>query len=609
MINLIKTNITNVRNILYKGCFDTKDYIAPAYINVMNPKYLEIDNVYYSTLIIINYSREQAELILKDIIDSNININISIFYEKLNTYKVIKDLTYHIGNVGVDLQNYSESRQDIDIAAFTYNDAKYIRKEIQLNNEDLYYIYIYLNVFSQDKRDLEYVLNKVEGILQSKGMQTRRAYFRQEQAFKSCLPFLHNDKDLKNAARRNVLTSGLLSTYPFLSSSIYDENGIFIGSNMNNNSLVFIDKYDNTKYKNANMCIFGTSGAGKSYYTKLLILRYRLLGIEQYVIDPEREYTGLCKSLDGTLLKIGPNSDTYINIFDIREESLEENQNGYLASKITKLLGFFNLIFGNMDEEEKSIVEEKLIETYKLKDITFNDESLYKDIDKNKINIKKQFKETKDMPILEDFYDILQKDKKTEKLRIKLIPFVKGSLSFFNNYTNIELDNKIIVGDIYELGEDNLKYGMYIFTELFWDKIKKNRSIKKSIYLDEIWRLIGVTSNKEVAGFIYKIFKTIRKYGGSAVAITQDISDLFSLDNGTYGRSILNNSSVKNFFSLEEENLNILQKYENISDREKIEIKSLKRGEALMIVGDDHIVTKIESAEFENDIIIGGKID
>jgi type IV secretory pathway VirB4 component len=378
---------------------------------------------------------------------------------------------------------------------------------------------------------------------------------------------------------------------------------------MNNNSLVFIDKYDNKKYKNANMCIFGTSGAGKSYYTKLLILRYRLLGIEQYVIDPEREYTSLCQNLDGTLLKIGPNSNTYINVFDIREESLEENQNGYLASKINKLLGFFNLIFGNMDEEEKSIVEEKLIQTYKLKGITFDDESLFKATDKSKINIKRQFKETKDMPILEDFYNILQQDKNTDKLRIKLIPFVKGSLSFFNNYTNIELNNKIIVGDIYELGEDNIKYGMYVFTELFWDKIKKNRTTKKSIYLDEIWRLIGVTSNKEVAGFIYKIFKTIRKYGGSAVAITQDISDLFSLENGTYGRSILNNSSVKSFFSLEEENLNILQKYENISDREKIEIKSLKRGESLMIVGDDHIVVKIESAGFENDIIIGGKID
>ena len=573
---------------------------------MMNPKYLEIDNIFYSTLIIINYNREQEDLILKDIIDSNINLNISMIYEKQNTYKVIKDLTYHIGNVGVDLQSYSENRQDIDIAAFTYSDAKYIRREIQLNSEDLYYLYVYVNVFSQSKKDLEYMLNKVEGILQSRGMQTRRAYFRQEQAFKMCLPFFGDIKEVKNVAKRNVLTTGLLSTYPFITSTVCDEDGIFIGANMNNNSLVFIDKYNNNKYKNSNMCIFGTSGAGKSYYTKLLILRYRLLGIEQYVIDPEREYENLCKNLDGVLLKIGPNSDTYINIFDIREESLEENQNGYLATKIGKLIGFFNLVFGNINEEEKSIIEEKLIETYKRKGINFDDETLYKEDDKDKINIKRKFKETEDMPILEDFYNVLSEDKKTEKLRIKLIPFVKGSLKFFNNYTSIKLNNKLIIADIYELGEENLKYGMCLFIELFWDKIKKNRKIKKSIYLDEIWRLIGVTSNKDVASFIYKIFKTIRKYGGSAVAITQDVSDLFSLENGTYGKSILNNSSIKNFFSLEEENLNILQQYENISDREKIEIKSLKRGESLMIVGDDHIVTRIESADFEDEIITGG---
>ena len=573
---------------------------------MMNPKYLEIDNIFYSTLIIINYNREHDDLILKDIIDSNINLNISIIYEKQNTYKVIKDLTYHIGNVGVDLQSYSENRQDIDIAAFTYNDAKYIRREMQLNNEDLYYLYVYVNIFSQSKKDLEYMLNKVEGLLQSRGMQTRRAYFRQEQAFKMCLPFFCDIKEVKNVAKRNILTSGLLATYPFITSTVCDEDGIFIGSNMNNNSLVFIDKYNNNKYKNSNMCIFGTSGAGKSYYTKLLILRYRLLGIEQYVIDPEREYEKLCENLEGVLLKIGPNSNTYINVFDIREESLEDNQSGYLATKIGKLIGFFNLVFGNINEEEKSIIEEKLIETYKRKGINFDDETLYKENDRDKINIKRKFKETQDMPILEDFYNILAEDKKTEKLRIKLIPFIKGSLKFFNNYTNIKLNNKLIIADIYELGEENLKYGMCLFIELFWDRIKKDRKIKKSIYLDEIWRLIGVTSNKDVASFIYKIFKTIRKYGGSAVAITQDVSDLFSLENGTYGRSILNNSSIKNFFSLEEENLNILQQYENISDREKIEIKSLKRGETLMIVGDDHIVTRIESADFEDEIITGG---
>ena len=144
---------------------------------------------------------------------------------------------------------------------------------------------------------------------------------------------------------------------------------------------------------------------------------------------------------------------------------------------------------------------------------------------------------------------------------------------------------------------------MFLFTTLFWDKIKKDRNIKKAIYLDEIWRLIGVTSNKEVASFIYKIFKTIRKYGGSGVAITQDISDLFSLENGAYGKSILNNSEIKTFFSLEEENIKLLSEFTNLSEKEKIEIKSLKRGECLMFVGDDHILTKVESSEEERKVI------
>lgn len=339
---------------------------------------------------------------------------------------------------------------------------------------------------------------------------------------------------------------------------------------------------------------------GKSYFTKLMILRYRLLGIEQYVIDPEREYTNLSKELEGTLIKIGPTSNTYINIFDIREESLEENEKGYLANKIIKLIGFFNLIFGNLNEEDKAIIEEKIIETYQKKGINFNNKSLYKKIGKKNI-----FKGTKDMPILEDFYNVLSESEKTKIFKIKLLPFIKGSLNFFNNYTNIQLNNKLIIADIFELGEENIKYGMYIFTDLFWDKIKKNREIKKAIYFDEIWRLISVTSNKEVASFIYKIFKTIRKYGGSAIAITQDISDLFSLEKGIYGKSILNNSNIKMFFSLEEENINILEKYSNISEKEKIEIKCLKRGECLIFAGEDHIICKVESAEFEKNIING----
>ena len=591
-------NIEN-KNI-YLGATDEKNKIYPSYINMQNPKYIEIDNLFYAGLIAVDYYREQTDLILKNLIETNIDMNISMFYEKQDPYKMIKDLTYHIGNVGVEIKETNENRQDMDIAAFTYNDAKYIRKEMQLNNEDLYFLYLYIILYDKDPKNLEYYLNKIEGITQSKGIQTRRANFRQEEIFLSTLPIMENKEIIKQASRRNILTSGLLATYPFISSTIFDSEGIFIGTNIYNNSLVFIDRYNTEKYKNANICIFGTSGAGKSFYTKLLIVRYKLLGIKQYIIDPDREYSHLCKELKGTLIKLGPTSTTYINILEIRKESIEEGENGYLATKISKLIGFFNLIFGEMDEEEKALIEEKLIETYKEKGITFNDDSLYKN---EKEKIIKKFKEPKDMPILEDLYHILEKDEKTKKFKTKLIPFVEGSMKFFNHHTNIEINNDLIIADVYDLGEENLQYGMYLFTDIFWDKIKENREEKKAIYLDEIWRLIGVTSNKNVASFIYKIFKTIRKYGGSSVAITQDISDIFSLDDGIYGKSILNNSSIKTFFSLEEENIKILSEYANLSEKEKVEIKSLKRGECLMFVGDDHILTKIEASESEKKII------
>ena len=288
------------------GIFNKKDYLSPSYINLNNPKFIEIDGMYYSGLLAVNYIREQDELILKSVIDTNINIYISMYYEKQDTYKVIKDLTYNIGNVKIDMEKIGENRQDADIVAYTYNDAKYIRKQMQINNEELYFFYMYITIFSEKKEEVEYNLNKIEGFLKSRGIQTKRAYFRQEQTYLSCLPLMQNNSDIKEISKRNILSNSLVCTYPFISSAIFDEEGIFIGENIYNNSLIFIDRYNTSKYKNANMCIFGTSGAGKSYFTKLMILRYALLGLEQYVIDPDREYTKLAEKLDGTVIKLGP---------------------------------------------------------------------------------------------------------------------------------------------------------------------------------------------------------------------------------------------------------------------------------------------------------------
>ena len=237
-------------------------------------------------------------------------------------------------------------------------------------------------------------------------------------------------------------------------------------------------------------------------------------------------------------------------------------------------MGFFQLIFGEIKEEEKAILEEKIIQCYQKKGITLEDRTLYQTIKKQ----QKQevvFKTGKQMPILEDLYYILQQDARTQIFSVKLFPFVKGSLNFFNHPTNISLDNLLVVADISVLGEKYLPYGMFLFSDIFWDRIKNNKKNKKSIYLDEIWKMIGVVSCSEVASFILTIFKTIRKYNGSAVSITQDISDLFSFQEGAYGRSILNNSSIKTFFSLEEGDIKILSKQVEISTKEQIEIRKL----------------------------------
>ena len=140
-----------MNNNYIEGVFTKKDYLSPSYIDLNNPQYIKIDGTYYSGLLIVDYLREQTDLILKNIVETNENIYLSIFYEKQDTYKVIKDLTYNIGNVSVDLEKIGENRQDAEIAAFTYNDAKYIRKEMQINNEELYFIYTYITIFSDNK--------------------------------------------------------------------------------------------------------------------------------------------------------------------------------------------------------------------------------------------------------------------------------------------------------------------------------------------------------------------------------------------------------------------------------------------------------------------------
>lgn len=605
-MSLISSKSQVESSIIYGGQNTILDSISPSYIDVTNPKYIVIDENFVAGLLVVDYSKEMHEAFLKNLIGSDLELNISMFYEKKNSYEVIKELTYNIGNTGANIKSSNENQTDIDVMGSSYTDAKYIRKQLQIGGEDFYYLYTYIVVYGNSKEELEYNMQKLEGIVAGIGLSSRRSVFREEPVFLSCTPLMINHKDVKELTARNVLTSGLISTYPFLSNELCDETGVVIGLNDSNHSLVMVDRFDSSKYRNANMCVLGTSGSGKSYFVKLMIARNRYLNINQYILDPDREYVELCEKLGGTLIKFG--SDTCINIMDIRSSSNEEDTNqGYLRNKIGKLNIFFKMIINDMSHEEEALLEEKIIECYKQKGITFDDNSLYTNQNDGKLLGKRKFKSSNEMPIISDLYELLKKSKKTKRLATLLKPLLSGSLKFLNQHTNADLSNKLVVADIYDIEENILAPVMFVVTDFYWDRIKEERAQKKILYFDEVWRLIS--NNVETANFVFKIFKTIRKYGGAATAITQDINDFISLEDGKYGKGIINNSSIKCMFQMEENDIKTMDEIVSLSEEEKYRIKNMERGKCLLHADKTHVVVSIEASKKEHNIITTDRKD
>lgn len=577
---------------------DFLQQIYPRKFDDTNPNFLKINDKYVSNLIVIDYGKEMEGVFLDKLISLEIDLQISMFYEKQSTSEVIKKITFNIGNTGAELKDSKNNQNDLEIMSTSYQDAKYIRKQLQIANEELYYLYIYISVYADSIDTLNDDMKKIESVASGIGLKTRKALFRQKEIFDTVMPFMKNENTVRKYYKRNVLTSGIVGTYPFVSNELCDENGVLIGINDFNKSLVMIDRFDSEKYKNSNMCIIGTSGSGKSYFTKLIIVRNRYLNILQYVIDPEGEYIRICNKLNGRVINF--DDGKIINLMDIRENSVD-SKTGYLQNKINKLNTFFSLSFPMLTQDEKNLLEEKILKCYEQKGITFDDESLYKIDKKSKFISEKRFKKTEDMPILEDLYKLIKKDSNLKNLKNLLTPYINGSMKFLNGYTNVELSNQFIVADIHNVEEKNLSAVMFIITDFFWDKIKTLKSQKKILYLDEVWRLIG--SNEETANFVFKMFKTIRKYGGAATAITQDINDFFSLNDGRYGKGILNNSSIKTIFQLEENEINILKENLNLSEEEIFKIQNAKRGSCLLYAGNNHLYINVKASEKEHKYI------
>lgn len=587
-----------------------RQFIAPRGLDLSHYNYIVMDGRYYCFLYIKGngYPSTVRGGWMSSLINAGEGIDIDVHLSRENRSKTIDKVAQRIRLNRTKLKGMQDTSTDYEELTNSIQAGYYIKNGIANHNEDLFYMSVFVTISAKTYDELLWRKQQMTDMLKSMDMYLSDCRFQQEDALRSVMPFLQISPKLQKKTQRNVLTSGAASTYMFTSFEMSDDSGVLLGVNRHNNSLCIVDLFNTKINKNANLTMCGTSGAGKTFTLQLLALRMRMRGIQCYIIAPIKghEFKRACSKIGGEFIKIAPGSPHCINVMEIRHtispemELIDEvdynDMDSMLARKIQQLMIFFSLLIPDMTNEEEQMLDEALIKTYNEFGITHDNNSLYADATCFPPKLKK-------MPILGDLHKHLLENPMTTRIAAIVSRFVTGSAQSFNRQTNVDLTNKYIVLDLSELKGKLLPVGMMIALDYVWDNIKADRTKKKAIMIDEIWQLIGASSNKLAAEFCLEIFKVIRGYGGAAIAATQDLSDFFSLDDGKYGRAIINNSKNKIILNLEQDEAQYVKDVLKLTRTEVRSITQFERGEALIHSNNNKVPVVIKASAEEKEMI------
>ena len=584
------------------------NFVAPRGLDLKHVGYIIMDGMYYTYLYIRKNGFPQRVRggWMSALINAGEGVDVDLHLRREIRGKTIDRVAQRIRLNRTKLRELQDTSTDYEELAGSIQAGYYIKQGLSSRNEDLFYMSVLITVSAPTYEELLWRKQQMSDLMKSMDIQVGDCLFQQEAALKSTMPFLYIDPSLERKSKRNVLTSGAASTYMFTSFELSDDNGILLGLNRHNNSLCIVDPFNTKVNKNANFTICGTSGAGKTFTMQVMALRMRMRGIQCYILAPLKghEFKRACHKIGGSYIKLAPGSNACINVMEIRPTLTPEMElidaldytdvDSMLAKKIQQLMIFFSLLIPDMSNEEEQMLDEALVKTYGQFGITHDNSSIYADPGKGIV---------KTMPILGDLYENLKENPLTTRLATIVSRFVTGSAQSFNRQTNVNLDNKYIVLDISELKGKLLPVGMMIALDYVWDQIKADRTKKKMVFIDEIWKLIGGSANKQAAEFCLEVFKIIRGFGGGALAATQDLSDFFSLEDGRYGRAILNNSKTKIILNLEPDEAEYVKDVLKLTRTEIRSITQFERGEALISSNSNKVPVIIKASKEEQQMI------
>lgn len=550
-----------------------RDMIAPAAIGI-EPKGLILGGLRTRSFFIMSYPRYLNDNWFSPIINLDKVFDVGIHITPQDTTKVMNDLQHKVAEVESQLILKEEKGQTRDPKLETaFKDIEDLRDSLMQAEEKMYEVGVYITIYGNDDTELDKVENEIKNILESRLIQFRPTLFQESEGLFSSLPL-----GIDPVAQTTKLnTTPLSSIFPFVSFDLTSDRGIMYGVNRHNGSLVIFDRFS---LENYNSIIFAKSGSGKSYTTKLEILRTLMFDTEVIIIDPEREYEYLTEAVGGRYFDISLTSSHHINPFDIPHISKDESPSDVLRSNIVNLVGLFRVMLGGLSPEEDSLVDQAIGETYALKDITPGSDFS---------NISP--------PLLSDFEAVLKGMSGTETLVEKLTKYTSGSWSgFLNHPTNVDINKKCISFSIRDM-EDELKpVAMYLVTHYIWNTVRKEIK-KRLLVVDEAWIMM---KSDDTASFLFGLAKRGRKYYLGLCTITQDVNDFLK---NQYGLPIITNSSIQLLLKQSPAAIESVQKAFNLTDEEKYLLLECNVGEGIFFAGQKHVAIKVVASYTEDQII------
>lgn len=572
---LKKQNRELPEKIFEAEALDVRDFIAPSSIEIQQ-SYFKVGEKLAKSFFIFSYPRYLTTGWFAPIVNLEVPMDISFFIHPIDTTLIMKQLRKKVTEVQSELMEREQKGLIRDpVLETAFQDLEALRDGLQTAQERMFRFGLYLTVYADTDKQLRDIELTLRSILEGRLIFIKPTFFQQKEGFISSSPY---GLDLLRA-HTPMNTGPLSSAFPFVSFDLSSNEGVLYGVNRHNNSLILFDRFS---LENANLLVFAKSGAGKSYFCKLEVLRSLMAGTDVIIVDPENEYKFLADAVGGSFLDISLSSENHINPFDLAQPREDEKPEDVLRSNIINLVGLLRIMLGGLTAEEDAIMDRALTETYAAKDITpLTDPTKWPD----------------NIPLMSDLESVLETMEGADSLVRRLRKFTQGTFSqFFNQPSNVSLDKNLVVFGIRDMEDELRPMAMFVVMRYIWNKIRSELK-RRMLLIDEAWWLM---QSVDGASFLFGMAKRARKYWLGVTTITQDVGDFLKSE---YGLPIVANSSLQLLLKQSPAVVENVQKTFNLTEEEKMLLLEAGIGEGVFIAGQKHVAIRVVASYTEDQII------